>query len=101
MDFAWTAEQDALREQARQVAADGVARYGRFNDSWINGYSKEFSKVLAEHGWIGLIWPTEFGGGGKPPIDPPVVGGGMVKAGAPTAPSRVADPQMGATLITH
>jgi alkylation response protein AidB-like acyl-CoA dehydrogenase len=101
MDFSWTPEQDALREEARRVAADGVARFGRFNDSWINGYSKEFSKVLAEHGWIGLIWPTEFGGGGKPPIDRLIVGEEMIKAGAPIAASWFADRQMGPTLITY
>ena len=101
MDFAWTAEQDALREQARQVAAEGVAQYGRFNDSWINGYSKDFSKVLAEHGWIGLTWPTEFGGGGKPPIDRLIVGEEMIKAGAPIAASWFADRQMGPALIAY
>ena len=40
MDFDWTPEQLALRAQARDVAADAVARFGRFNDSWINGYSR-------------------------------------------------------------
>ncbi len=40
MDFAWTPEQQALREQARKVATEAVERYGRHNDSWINGFSK-------------------------------------------------------------
>ena len=101
MDFSWTADQDALRDKARQVAADGVAAYGRFNDSWINGYSKEFSKVLAGHGWIGLTWPTEFGGGGRPPIERLIVGEEMIKAGAPIAASWFADRQMGPTLIAY
>ena len=39
----WTStgrrSRSALREQAREVAADAVARFGRHNDSWINGYS--------------------------------------------------------------
>jgi len=83
------------------VAADGVAQYGRFNDSWINGYSKDFSKVLAEHGWIGLTWPTEFGGGGKPPIDRLIVGEEMIKAGAPIAASWFADRQMGPALMAY
>ena len=43
MEFSWTDEQVALRAEAAHVAADAVARYGRHNDSWINGYSKEFS----------------------------------------------------------
>ena len=65
MDFDWTPEQIALREQARKVAVEAVERYGRHNDSWINGFSKEFAKELAALGWIGLTWPEEFGGGGS------------------------------------
>ncbi|MFM7616552.1 MAG: acyl-CoA dehydrogenase family protein, partial [Actinomycetes bacterium] len=69
MDFAWTEEQVALRARARTVAADAVDRYGRHNDAWINGFSKEFARELAAEGWIGMTWPTEFGGGGRPAID--------------------------------
>ena len=46
VDFAWTPEQLALRERAREVARGAVERYGRHNDWWINGYSKEFAKEL-------------------------------------------------------
>jgi alkylation response protein AidB-like acyl-CoA dehydrogenase len=101
MDFDWTPEQIALREQAREVATDAVARLGRHNDSWINGYSKEFSKELAAHGWIGMTWPTEYGGGGRPPIDRLIVGEEMISAGAPIAASWFGDRQMGPTLIAY
>ena len=101
MDFSWTAEQVALREQAREVAADAVARYGRFNDSWINGFSKEFAKELAALGWIGMTWPVEYGGGGRPPIDRLIVGEEMIAAGAPIAAAWFADRQMGPTLINY
>jgi alkylation response protein AidB-like acyl-CoA dehydrogenase len=60
MDFAWTPEQIELREHARKVAHEAVARYGRSNDSWINGYSKDFAREMAAHGWIGMTWPTEY-----------------------------------------
>ncbi len=65
MDFGWSSEQIALRREAATVAADAVARYGRHNDSWMNGYSKEFSRELGARGWIGMVWPKEFGGGGS------------------------------------
>lgn len=65
MDFTWTPEQNELRERARKVATEAVMRYGRFNDSWMNGYSKEFAKEMAAQGWIGMTWPVEFGGGGR------------------------------------
>lgn len=101
MDFEWTPDQIALRDKAAAVAADGVARYGRTAASWMNGYSKEFSRELASHGWIGLIWPKEFGGGGRPPIDRLIVGEEMISAGAPIAASWFGDRQMGPALIQY
>ena len=101
MDFAWTREQHALRAQAREVAVDAVSRYGRFNDTWMNGYSREFSKELAKHGWIGMTWPTEHGGGGRPAIDRLIVAEEMISAGAPIAASWFADRQMGPALISY
>jgi len=101
MDFAWTAEQDALRAEAREVAAAAVERYGACNDSWINGYSKEFAREMAAHGWIGMTWPTEHGGGGRPPIDRLIVAEEMISAGAPIAAMWFADRQMGPTLIAY
>ena len=101
MDFTWTPEQIALREQAREVAADAVARFGRHNDSWINGYSKEFAKEMAALGWIGMTWPVEHGGGGRPPIDRLIVGEELIAAGAPIAAMWFADRQMGPTLIAY
>ncbi len=99
MDFAWTPEQEALRLEAREVAASAVERYGRHNDSWINGFSKEFAAEMAARGWIGMTWPTEFGGGGRPPIDRLIVGEELITAGAPIAAMWFADRQMGPTLI--
>ena len=101
MDFTWTPEQNELRERARKVATEAVARYGRFNDSWMNGYSKEFAKEMAAQGWIGMTWPVEFGGGGRPSIDRLIVGEEMIAAGAPIAAMWFADRQMGPTLITY
>ncbi len=101
MDFAWSDEHVALRARARNVADAAVKKYGRFNDTWMNGYSKEFSEELATHGWIGMTWPTEFGGGGRPPIERLIVAEEMIAAGAPIAASWFADRQMGPALIAY
>ena len=68
-DFEWTAEQRQLRLEARELAHDAVARYGRHNDSSINGYSKAFAKEIARRGWIDLTWPKEHGGQGRSAVD--------------------------------
>ena len=102
MDFSWTAQEQALRAEAAKVAADAVARFGRSNDSWINGYSKDFSRELAAHGWIGMTWPDNpYSGPASPPIDRFIVGEEMIKAGAPIAASWFADRQMGPSLLTY
>ena len=81
------------------MAADAVARFGRHNDSWINGYSHDFAKQMAALGWIGLTWPTEFGGGGRPAVDRLIIAEELIAAGAPVAAMWFADRQMGPTLI--
>ena len=101
MDFALSPELLELRDRARVVAADGVARFGRHNDSWINGYSKEFARIMAAEGWIGMGWPTEYGGRARPPIERLIVAEEMISAGAPVAAMWFADRQMGPTLIAY
>jgi alkylation response protein AidB-like acyl-CoA dehydrogenase len=101
MDFSWTPEQQALRSEARKIAADAVAKYGRSNDSWINGFSKPFSRELGSAGLIGMTWSKEFGGGGRPPIDRLIVAEELISAGAPIAASWFADRQMGPALISY
>ena len=54
---------------------------------------------MAALGWIGLTWPTEFGGGGRPPIDRLIIAEELISAGAPIAAMWFADRQMGPTLI--
>ena len=99
LDFKLSTELEALRDRARSVAAEGVAEYGAHTDSWINGFSREFSKVLAAEGWIGMTWPTEHGGGGRPNIERIIMGEEMISVGAPIAASWFADRQMGPSLI--
>ena len=85
LEFTFTNEQQELREQAREVARKGVEKHGRFNDSWINGFSKEFAQTMAENGWIGMGWPKEHGGQERPAIERVIVAEEMIAAGAPIA----------------
>lgn len=102
MDFDLGDELTTLRRRAREVARAGVAEHGASHDSWINGYSKEFSKELAGHGWIGMTWPDNpYSGPASPAIDRLIVGEELIKAGAPIAASWFADRQMGPALLAY
>ena len=101
MEFTFDEELLALQAEAEAVAADAVERYGRRNDSWLCGFSREFSLELGERGWIGMTWPTEFGGGGRPAIDRLIMSEALIAAGAPLAASWFVDRQMGPALITY
>ena len=101
LDFRLSDELEALRKRAAEVAARGVADFGRHNDSWINGYSKDFAKVMADEGFIGMGWPKQYGGHDRPPIERLVVAEEMIAAGAPIAAMWFADRQMGPTLIAY
>ena len=101
MHFTLTDEQEALKAEAEAVAADAVERYGRHNDSWLCGYSREFSRELAARGWIGMTWPAEFGGGGRPAIERLLRAEALIAAGAPLAASWFVDRQMGPALIAY
>jgi alkylation response protein AidB-like acyl-CoA dehydrogenase len=101
LDFALGPALEALRERARAVAAEGVAEFGLHHDSWVNGFSRPFARRLADEGWIGLGWPVEHGGGGRPAIERVVIAEEMISAGAPIAAMWVADRQMGPSIIAY
>ena len=101
LSFELSPELLALRDHARAVAAQGVVDHGVHNDSWINGYSKEFSATIATEGWVGMTWPTEFGGGGRPKIERVIMAEEMIGSGAPIAASWFADRQFGPSIFTY
>jgi alkylation response protein AidB-like acyl-CoA dehydrogenase len=64
-------------------------------DSWLSGFSQEFSRALGERGWIGLTWPAEYGGHGRSALERFVVLEELLAAGAPVAAHWIADRQSG------
>ncbi|MGI9578607.1 MAG: acyl-CoA dehydrogenase family protein [Microthrixaceae bacterium] len=89
----------ALAAEARSVAAEWTAELSATEDSWLVGTSREFSVELARRGWLGMTWPTEWGGHGRSPLERFVVVEELISAGAPIATSWFADRQIGPTLL--
>jgi hypothetical protein len=70
-------------------------------DSWLSGYSPEFSRKLGERGWIGMTWPSRYGGQERSAIERYVVTEELLAAGAPVAAHWIADRQTGPLLLRY
>jgi acyl-CoA dehydrogenase len=63
MEFAFTQEQEQIREAIAKICA----RFG--DDYWLKkdkegGFPKELHQALAKDGWLGVAMPEEYGGSG-------------------------------------
>ncbi|MCP3912689.1 MAG: acyl-CoA dehydrogenase [Actinomycetia bacterium] len=99
MEFTLEAELEALSAEATEVARAAVADLDVREDSWLVGNSAEFSQELGRRGWLGMTWPTEYGGGGRTPMERFVVVEALIGNGAPLASSWFADRQIGPSLF--
>jgi len=92
-------KETALREHVRSFLAEhGDFPAANVIDSW-SVCDPAFSKLLAEQGWIGMTWPTEYGGGGRSYLERYVVIEELLAAGAPVGAHWVADRQSGPLLL--
>lgn len=90
----------ALATQAREVGRGWADRRGGVReDGWLVGADRTVARELAARGWLGMTWPIEVGGGGRPPIERFVVFEALISEGAPLAASYFADRQIGPTLL--
>jgi 3-oxocholest-4-en-26-oyl-CoA dehydrogenase beta subunit len=66
MDFGLSEEQEMLRASARDFLQKECPRQAvRQIDEGEEGYSPDLWRKMAEQGWMGLVFPEEYGGGGS------------------------------------
>src|SRR4051794_31904902 len=85
MDYDLPSELVALSDHAREVGRTAASGLAIREDSWLRGTSKEFAVELASHGWLGMTWPEEYGGGGRSALERFVVFEGVMSGGAALA----------------
>ncbi len=85
-----------VREFLAQEKAAGT--WEGEGQSW-GGYSPATSRALGKRGWIGLTWPTEYGGGGRSYLERYVYTEEILAAGAPAGAHWVADRQSGPLFL--
>ena len=99
MDFAW----DDHEREFRQSVVDFL------DANWDSGAvadmdgdwdrERQFTKVLAEHGWLTMAWPKEYGGNGASAIEQMIFKEEAAKRAAPTGGGGVS--LVGPTLMIH
>jgi alkylation response protein AidB-like acyl-CoA dehydrogenase len=92
-----------LRLAVRQFLADEQLA-GRFvpeADAWLSGIDPEFSRRVAERGWVGMTIPVEYGGYGRTELERFAVMEELLAGGAPVAAHWIADRQMGPGILRN
>jgi len=102
MDFGFTEEQNRFRQEVRGFLEEEI-RKGYWQpacDAWIQGFDPAFTKRVSEKGWIGMIWPKEYGGQGRSHTDRLILTEEMLRYGAPAACHWFADRQVGGAILS-
>ena len=92
----------ALRAQVRSflaTAMQGVSAKDRAN-SW-TAFDPAFSRNLGKRGWIGMTWPTRYGGRDCDIMERFTVTEELLAAGAPVGAHWIADRQSGPLLLRY
>lgn len=70
-------------------------------DSWMSGWSPEFSRKLGRRGWLCMVVPKDLGGHGRTYLERYVVTEELLAAGAPVAAHWIADRQVAPALVKY
>ena len=115
MDWADDSEQAAFRNRVRTVIDTSLPkRYrvagGEEEGSWERDRrspvaehkqaADDWTKALAQQGWVAPHWPKEFGGAGLSPMEQFIFKQEMAASGAPSVGGQGVS-QLGPTLIIH
>ncbi|KMO13640.1 acyl-CoA dehydrogenase family protein [Methylobacterium platani] len=68
--------------------------------SW-NGLDPAFSRKLGQRGWLGLTWPTAYGGHARSNLERYVLLEELLGAGAPVGAHWIAERQSGPSLLRY
>jgi alkylation response protein AidB-like acyl-CoA dehydrogenase len=96
------AEDEALRPQVRAFLREALSDVPpeRRARSW-GGFDAEFSRALAQRGWLGLTLPREYGGAGRSQFARFVVIEELLNAGAPVAAHWISDRQSAPLILKY
>lgn len=89
-----------LRREVRAFLADLAPTWSGWETghSWIR-FDREFSRAVAQRGWVGMTWPKRYGGQERSAMERYVIVEEMLAVGAPVGAHWIADRQSGPLLL--
>ena len=94
-------ETQELRQEVREFLSANRSHFTTPNSDFSTGHDPEFSRKLAQRGWIGMTWPKAYGGAEKSFFERYVVTEEVLAAGAPVSAHWIADRQSGPLLLRY
>lgn len=98
MEFRFTEQEEAFRKEVREFFSQEL---GPEYEGWtpLQRFRPDFSRKLGKKGWIGIAWPKEYGGLGRPHMEQLIYGEEMLYHRAPASAHILAQNMVGPTLI--
>ncbi len=96
------ADDEALRTEVRAFLSDAMREVPAHirAKSW-SGYDPAFSRELGRRGWLGITFPTQYGGGGRNAFARYVLVEEFLNFGAPVGSHWIADRQSGPLILKY
>jgi alkylation response protein AidB-like acyl-CoA dehydrogenase len=102
VDLSFTLEEQAFAAEVRAWLADNLGEVPAFEtfDDEVE-WGRRWQARLAGERWVGLHWPTEYGGRGASPLQVAIFNAEYARARAPQLVNRVGLNLAGPTLLAH
>lgn len=107
MDFAWTKEEEAFRQEIRQflrseLPSDWLQRVGDDEDGEARAeFERAFARKMGERGWLTVGWPKEYGGMGWTPLQQMIFNEEMALSRAPRKYMNAGPRMAGPVIMMH
>jgi alkylation response protein AidB-like acyl-CoA dehydrogenase len=98
MDFQFTPQEEAFRQEVRDFLRKELGPDFR-GKTPMEMFRPDFSRKLGQKGWLGVGWPKEYGGLGRPYMEQLAYSEEMLYNRAPAAAHILAENMVGPTLI--
>ena len=103
MDFRFAAEEEAFRAEVRSFLDTTLTPEFVQDPELVQegGFSRAFTRLLGERGWLTLAWPEEYGGQERSHFEQVVYNEEMARSGAPGRAHMMAVSLVGPSVMLH